>query len=293
MTSYRRFMAFCFALAVWFWCSAAAFAEAPPAQASPQPPDEHRQALVEAPPWYSKEWVERRYKIEAMRFRCRDETGIDWLGSDEVMVGTSDAKGSTVSNEIGDIDSGDTHDFDPAKSCIVAVRPGIVVLGETSVCDDFGEPAPLGFGVEFWEKDINFPPGFCSPVELPPGSPLHAGPHCLNDGSGDDFIGRASVDFASQELEIALPKVGDEYIETVVLDPCENGGVCGGWDLPDYTFTYRVTRLPDVRVEFQSVLDVAMRRSGAGSELEAVAAGLRSLRAKSPRKTEPEKVNPP
>ena len=88
----------------------------------------------------------------------------------------------------------------------------------------------------------------------------------------------------------ALPHVGDEVIETVKLDPCP-GQICAGF--PDYTFTWRVTRLPDVRVDFRAVLDEAMQRSGAGSELEAIATGLRSLRAPSPRKIEPETGNPP
>lgn len=266
MISRRRFMAICFGLAAWFWCTAGAFAQ-----------------VTEGNPWDAIEWVERRYKIEAMRFKARDETGIDFLGSDEVMVGTFDAKGSTASNEIGDIDSGDTHSFDPARSCIVAVRPGFVVLGKTSVCDDVGEPAPLGF--------LGFTSHTCN-VTGTPGPGRHARPHCLDDGDGDDFIGRARIDLSTQDLE-ALPNVGDEYIETVVLSPCENDGVCGGADLPDYSFTYRITRLPDARVDLRSVLDEAMHRSGARTELEAIAAGLRSLRAPSPRKIEPETVNLP
>src|SRR5215207_8710475 len=133
--------------------SAGAFAQAPPTM--PQPSAGPPAAVVVPPniPWHTFEVIERRYKIEALRFKALDETGIDWWGSDEVMVETTDAKGWTVSNEIGDIDSGDTHTFDPAKSCIVSVRPGVVVLGKTSVCDAAGEPAPLGFQVKFWEKD--------------------------------------------------------------------------------------------------------------------------------------------
>lgn len=275
-----------------FSTTAGAFAQERPASA--QPEDAGRPAVAEASsgsPWDTIEWVERRYKIEAMRFKARDESGVDWWGSDEVMVSTDDAKGWTVSDEIGDIDSGDTHRFDPAKSCVVAVRPGIVVLGKTSACDDVGEPAPLSFQVEFWEKDpIGYPMGFCSTVA--PGPGRHAGPHCPNDGNGDDFLGSAQIDLSTQDLEAALPKVGDEYIETVVLNPCQDQ-VCGDFDFPDYTFTYRITRLPDVRVDLRSVLDEAMRRSGARSELEAIAAGLRSLRAPSPRKIEPETVNLP
>ena len=62
---------------------------------------------------------------------------------------------------------------------------------------------------------------------------------------------------------------------------------------PRHTFTYRVTRLPDIRVRLRGVLDNAMRRIGALSEFEAIAAGLRSLRPLSPRKIESEAVDQP
>ncbi len=286
MTAHRRFIAICFGLAAWVWCTAGAYAQERPA--SPQPEEAGRRAVAQLPsdfPWHTFEWVERHYKIEAMRFKARDETGIDWPGSDEVMVRTDDAKGWTVSDEIGDIDSGDTHSFDPAKSCIVAVRPGIVVLGKSSACDDVGEPAPLWFEVEMWEKDAQIFGDFCVIVGGP-GPGFHGGPHCAGYGA-DDFIGSARLDFAPWELEAALPKVGDEFIETARLNPCRDG-VCDVTYGPDYTFTYRITRLRDVRVGLRGVLDEAMQRSGARSELEAIAAGLRSLRPKSPRKIEPE-----
>ena len=292
MISRRYFMAMCFSVVAGFCGTPGAFAQARPA--SPQPEDAGRPTIAEASratSWDTIQWIERRYKIEAMRFKARDESGFDWMGSDEVMIRTDDAKGWTVSDEIGGIDSGDTHHFDPAKSCIVAVRPGIVVLGKTSVCVDTGEPAPLGFQVEFWEKDFGVPTGFC--LFGPPSPGQHGGPHCVNDGNGDDFIGRARIDYSTQELEAALPHVGDELIESVTLFPCIDDGACGGWDFPDYTFTWRVTRLSDARVDFREVLDEAMQRSGAGSELEAIATGLRSLRSPSSRKIEPETGNPP
>lgn len=291
MSSRRYFVGICFSLMAGLWYTTGAFAQARPA--SPPPEDEGRSTIAEASratPWDTIQWVERRYKIEAMRFKARDETGVDWWGSDEVMVQTDDAKGSTVSKEIGGIDSGDTHNFDPVRSCIVAVRPGVVVLGESSVCDEVGEPAPLSFQVEFWEKDFGLPPyGF----QVPPGAPgpgEHIGPWWADDEfDDDDFIGRAQIDYPTQDLEAALPHVGDEVVETVKLDPCP-GWICAGY--PDYTFTWRVTRLPDVRVDLRAVLDEAMGRSGARSELEAIATGLRSLRAPIPRKIEPQAVDP-
>lgn len=129
-------MAIGFSVVAGCWCTPGAFAQVRPA--SPQPEDAGHPTIAEASRatrWDTIQWIERRYKIEAMRFKARDETGIDWPGSDEVLIETTDAKGWTVSNKISGIDSGDTHHFDPAKSCVVAVRPGIVVLGELSVCE--------------------------------------------------------------------------------------------------------------------------------------------------------------
>lgn len=284
-------MAICFGLAVGLWCTADAFAQANPT--SPQSVNmNHATVVTEASSsinWDTIRWVERRYKIEAIRFKARDETGIDWLGSDEVVVETTDAKGWTVSREVGNIDSGDTHNFDPAKSCIVAVRPGVVVLGESSVCESSGEPAPLGFQVELWEQDsIGFPFGFCVAGDgtLEPGR--HIGPYSAGcpDGTGfSDFIGRAQINYSTQELEAALPNVGDEQIESITLDPCP-GQICAGF--ADYTFTWRVTRLPNALVNLGSILNEAMQRSGARSELEAITTGLRSLRTPSSRKIKPE-----
>lgn len=256
-------------------------------QTSSHPAGSGHQSLVQLSgniPWDAIVWVERRYKIETLRFKARDESGIDWLGSDEVTVGTFDSKGFTISRTIENIDSGDTHEFDPAKSCIVPIPPGEVVLGETSVCDPIGESAPLSFKVELWEEDqvwIEFNPH----PYTPPGG--HGSGNLYLHGDSDDFLGRAQIDLAALDLETALPNVGDVYDETVRLFPCEEE-VCGvGPDAPDYTFTYRITRLPDVRVDLRSEARAAMQQSGIGSELEAVVAGLRSLRAPSSRQIEP------
>jgi hypothetical protein len=285
MTTSMHFTAICVGLAAWSWFTVGANGQE--GQLTP-PQDASRPAAVVSTsdiPWHDLTWVERRYKVEAMRFKARDESGVDWWGSDEVMVGTFDAKGHTTSNEIDDIDSGNTHHFDPAKSCILAVRAGEVVLGKTSLCTDVGEPAPLNFQVELWEKDISFPFGqYCSTLI---GSEHHFTRHCLHD-SDDDFLGHAQMDFSIQELETALPQVGDQLIQTVVLNPCRGADVCDVTYGPDYSFTYRITRLPDAQGGLHRVLDEAMHKIGTRSELEAIAAGLRALRAPSPRKVESE-----
>jgi hypothetical protein len=112
----------------------------------------------------------------------------------------------------------------------------------------------------------------------------------VDDGNGDDFLGRVRLEAPAYDLEVGLPEVGDVYVETVTLGACGDT-VCT--PSSEYTFTYIITRLPDVRVGLRSVLDEAMQRSGVRSEPEAIAAGLRSLRAPSPRKIQSETANLP
>ncbi|HRI39916.1 MAG TPA: hypothetical protein PLO50_15275, partial [Nitrospira sp.] len=234
---------FCYGLMAWSLSSATAIAQT--GQVIPQPAAEGKGTVVAVPDGRLQatfEVVERLYKIEALGFKALDETGVDSAGSDEVMVGTSDAKGFTHSLEIGNIDSGDTHIFDPAKSCMLPVRPGEAVLGESSLCDDIGAPAPLKVQIQLWEQDFD---GFrvCK-SSLPPRTNHYALGDCLV-GLSDDFIGRTQLDFSGQQLEALLPNVGDEHVETVKLNPCNGPNVCDVTNGPDYSFTIRITRLAD------------------------------------------------
>lgn len=178
-----------------------------------------------------------------------------------------------MSGKIAGVDSGDTHAFDPSLSCIIGVRPGVVVLGESSICHEAGEPGPFSFHVLLGENDFfTFPSGFClTPAVGPDG---HAGPECSVD---DDLIGWAELFFPIWDLEASLPNVGDSVTETVALFPCPEAEICGAWDFADYTFTYRTTRLADRVTDFRSELTAAMTRSGIAVAGDAVAAGLRSL----------------
>src|SRR6185437_550010 len=114
-TSYGRFMVCGLGVLAWCWCTAgdtAAHEPSATSQSDSSDSVQHRGDIA----WDAIEWRERRYKIEALGFKARDETGNSWLGSDEVMIRTDDAKGWTVSGQIGGIDSGDAYHFDPAKA---------------------------------------------------------------------------------------------------------------------------------------------------------------------------------
>jgi hypothetical protein len=78
MTRYKHFTVICVGLAASSWFTVSANGR----ERQPTPSnDTSRPALVVSTsdiPWHDLTWVERRYKIEAMHFKCRDETGIDW-----------------------------------------------------------------------------------------------------------------------------------------------------------------------------------------------------------------------
>jgi hypothetical protein len=59
----------------------------------------------------------------------------------------------------------------------------------------------------------------------------------------DDVIGWHKVEFTPEQLAFAMPKVGDSIQPVITL---EGGGgpSAGGPDFGQYTFTYRITRVP-------------------------------------------------
>jgi hypothetical protein len=183
-----------------------------------------------------------QFVAEAVRFKAIDESGYDWAGSDEVYAVFSDLNptlNDLVTSEYEGIDSGDTQDFGPDERCIVP-RPNC----------DHGVSESLHFQVSFWERDKPWRPfvEFC--YGDAPG--LH---YLLHHGkcSWDDLIGRGEVLLSREQLLAALPGVGESVEYKLIL-----GGLCGPSDAdvvgcgppgpygPEYEFTYRIKRLPDV-----------------------------------------------
>jgi hypothetical protein len=185
-----------------------------------------------------------QFVAEAVRFKAIDESGYDWAGSDEVYAVFSDLNPNLTDlvTSTYDVDTGETGSFDPDERCI-AQRPKC----------DHGVSEILHFEVSFWEEDCPydrpFPPCLCYGDR--PG--IH---YFLRHGkcTSDDLIGREEVLMSREQLLVALPRVGDSVEYKLIL-----GGPCGqptedlcatGWldpTGPEYEFTYRITRLPDVK----------------------------------------------
>lgn len=210
--------------------------------------------------------IERRYKIEALRFKALDETWYDspwfapWI-SDEVMVILRDPAREvmSVSRVFEDVDTNETRTFGPQENCILPIsnvqNDWLWKPGESWSCSGAGVAGPFYFIAEMYEADSDtWNDIYNCWVELGCGFELAVGypesSHTFT--AGDELIGKRSFTFSAEELSAALPYVGDYVEETVTLGPCfdergcvESPGLPTG---PEYTFTYRVTRLPDRRV---------------------------------------------
>ena len=88
-----------------------------------------------------------RYKVKAVSFTAVDESGTDWLGSDEPYaifnaVGVDGTQTSSVSHVFADIDTGDTGVFGATEGCLY-----ISCSGGTA-------PFGMGFSIQLWEHDL-------------------------------------------------------------------------------------------------------------------------------------------
>ena len=186
------------------------------------------------------------FKIEAVKLYAGDESGYDFLGSDEPMVVFTSVSGNgapkTVATpEYGDVDSGDTRSLD--NLCVV-----------TSCSSGF--TAPTALSIQLFEMDQGSPESVRQKVELAAkavqwGSIVFGGSVTVPDWFvdyltgllGNDLMGSKTLRYDPQALRQLLPNVGDSMTEKHHL-----GGNDGDlpWDVaggPDYDLTLKITRL--------------------------------------------------
>lgn len=163
-----------------------------------------------------------QFVAHAISFKALDETGPDWPGSDEVKAVFADFNSinETVTDEYGDVDSGETKRFRSGERCI-ARQPGCEKGAST-----------LHFGIGLWEQDSSFPgASFCAGT-------LQGYIYAYYEEHGpcgwpNDLIGRVEVKLDEAQLIAALPNVGDSADSTVKV----RGGS------GSYEVTYRISRL--------------------------------------------------
>ncbi len=191
------------------------------------------------------------YLVKALKFKAIDESGIDWMGSDEplwVFTANSAGQVSTCrSREFGDVDSGDTVTFDAANDKNT-VWP--------SKGDAQGAPGPIGLAIQLWEIDLGDPDDITKKTEKAldlaqwapvVGSWVGKARGVIRDSLvnliADDLMGSRTLLWSSGLLERRLPRPGSSFVEKFRFSGRSGDlpfDVAGG---PDYDLWVRVRRV--------------------------------------------------
>jgi hypothetical protein len=190
-----------------------------------------------------------RYKLEAISFHVDDESGWDWLGSDEPVwvFHSKDGAGAqkVASQAFSDADSGDTFYFTTGKCLVVNCTTGVSgPLGLTTqlVESDGGSEADIRANVHYGILALHWAAKIF-------GVDTSSFDQTIEDYFvslfSDDLMGSANLVWQNWELQQALPTVGSSYTESIHLG--EQGGDLPSWidNPPDYTLKLRITRMPD------------------------------------------------
>jgi hypothetical protein len=167
-----------------------------------------------------------RYTVKAVSFHANDESGVDWLGSDEPYwvfngVGMPGTDLSTVSHTFGDIDSGDTAYFNAGEGCMYIS------------CSGGAAPVGMGFSVELWEHDLGQPQQTLANIAyvfhglggiiVGQGDELWLGTAANKIGDAldylasigdDDLLGSQTWTFSPAYLASRAPAVGGSFSDT-------------------------------------------------------------------------------
>ncbi len=189
------------------------------------------------------------YIVTAIKFKCIDESGFDFFGSDEPywVFTARDSDGNvhtTRSREFGDVDSGETRKF--AENAVVWPRKGATQ----------GAPGPIALSIQLWESDQGDKDDITRRTEqafkLAEQAPkigkwVKEVPEVVRNQIaellGDDLMGSKTLLFRSGRLAKRLPHVGASFRRTLHFGghsgdlPFE---VSGG---PDYDLTIQITRV--------------------------------------------------
>lgn len=175
--------------------------------------------------------IRARYMVEAISFKALNETGVDFLGSDEI-VGRFAIGGRTMFTGIyGDVDTGETHSFRTGQQCIFPAIDPDQTLNHTWSCNARGAPGPLRFQITLYEYDgpirhFLTVAGFCLTYA---GDDLTN--HCDDSTPLESLtIGSGYVELTEAELAALLPTVGMSVENIVPIGSA-------------YRVTIRLTRL--------------------------------------------------
>ncbi|MEP9388762.1 hypothetical protein [Mesorhizobium sp. KR9-304] len=186
-----------------------------------------------------------RFQIRFIEFYVKDETGIDFLGSDDVVFIVNAAQ-YELSVRRYSVNGDEWYTLETGEQCIMPAIDPDSSPNDIWLCQEAGSPAPITFNISAWEKTFNWPwsfgPGFSAPETDSDILPL---------GSTDRLkhrqtrIGQHHVDLPQAMLLEKMPRVGDKWPFTISLVAgCLSPGPCFDEE-PWYDLTLEVARVGD------------------------------------------------
>lgn len=151
--------------------------------------------------------MQARYVVEAINFKALNETGIDFLGSDEIVVRYAITDKSMFTGIYGSVDTGETHPLRSGQQCIYPAIDPDGTYNHRWACNARGAPGPISFQITLYEFD-----GFLRGLLTNPLQFCLSGGNDLLSGCGPQLestaIGSGYVALTEAELAEALPTVG-------------------------------------------------------------------------------------
>lgn len=163
---------------------------------------------------------EAHYVVRVIKFKCVDESGFDFAGSDEPywIFTARDANGkvsTTNSKVFGDVDSGDTRKF--------ATGNGRNVVWPRKGASN-GAAGPIALSIQLWEQDQGDPADVAKKTQKAldlggqapiVGKWIRKVPSVVRDQLvdliADDLMGSKTLVFSASRLARRLPRAGAKF----------------------------------------------------------------------------------
>ena len=171
-----------------------------------------------------------RYVVEAINFKALNETGVDFLGSDEIVARFAIGDKMMFSGIYGGVDTGETHQLRSGQQCIYPAIDPDATFNHRWTCNARGASGPINFQITLYEFDgvlrgmLTNPLQFC----LHGGTDVMTG--CTERQLQSTTIGSGYVEMTEAELAEAMPTVGASVERAVPIGSA-------------YQVTIRLTRM--------------------------------------------------
>jgi len=197
-------------------------------------------------------FIRPQFSIKAVYLKAIDETGIDALGSDEIVARFMANDNSMLTGKYGSVDNGEIHFFRTPESCIYPAIDTDGARNQRWRCDQRGRPGPVTVTVDLYEYDGLIRAMLTDPIldfEICGASDVATGSSCSGIRNEITTIGRYRLTFTEAELVDAMPREGMRLTRTLRIDDCSGfvtfeNGICVGslpWEAA-YDVKIEITR---------------------------------------------------